>query len=169
MPGGKNTPVLIGVVPLVYVQSMTILAGYRIERIAGSKFSQALAPSTKTITVEAVLLGRERLLLKKLLEVMALTSRAMVAATAPALKITGIPVVSGFTISLDMQITDLRFTQSVQKRDAIDVSITLQHVPRSSLTTLLGEAADLALAIGMLAVPTGPSPNPIPRSPGPPV
>jgi hypothetical protein len=169
MPAGVNTPVLVGVVPLIYVQSMTIAEGYRIERIAGSKFSQALAPSTKTITVEAILLGRERLVMKKLLEVMALTSRAMVAATAPALKLTGIPVVSGFTISLDMQITDLRFTQSVQKRDALDVSITLQHVPRSSLMTLLGEAADLALAAGSLAIPTGPAPAPIPRSPGPPI
>src|SRR5438105_2546461 len=120
---------------------MSISEGYKIQRIAGSKFSQAIAPTTKTITIEAVLLGRERLLLKKGLEVLALTSRLLVSAMAPALKITGIPVVSGLTISLDMQITDLRFTQSVQKREALDVSITLQHVPRSSLFAILGEVA----------------------------
>lgn len=165
MPLGVNVPVLVGVVPLLYVQSMTVNEGYRIQRIAGTTFSQALAPTTKTISIEAMLLGRERLVLKKLLEAMALTSRALVAATAPALGITGIPVVSGLTISLDMQITDLRFTQSTQKRDALDVSITLQHVPRSSLTTIIGEALDLALAVGTVAIPTGPAPNAIAREP----
>jgi hypothetical protein len=162
-----NVPVLVGPVPLLYVQSMSISEGYRIQRIAGSKFSQAIAPTAKTITIEAVLLGRERLLLKKGLEVLALASRLLVSALAPALKITGIPVVSGLTIALDMQITDLRFTQSVQKRDALDVSITLQHVPRSSLFAILGEVADIALAAGSAALPTGPTPNPIPRSPKP--
>jgi hypothetical protein len=169
MAAGVNVPVLVGAVPLLYVQSMSITEGYRIERIAGSKFSQAIAPTTKTITIEALLLGRERLLMKKALEVMALTSRLLVAATAPLLAIAGIPVVSGLTISLDMQITDLRFNQSVQKRDALDVSITLQHVPRSSLMAIIGEAADLALAAGSVAIPTGPAPNPVSRAPGPPI
>ena len=85
---------------------------------------------------------------------MALTSRALAAAAAPAMKLTGLPVVSGMTISLDMQITSLRFTQSNQKRDAIDVSITLEQVPRSSLSAIIGEALDLALAVGIVAVPS---------------
>jgi hypothetical protein len=163
-----NIPVLVGPVPLMYVQSMNVTEGYRIERIAGSKFSQAIAPTTKTIAIEAILLGPERLLLKKALEVLALTSRVLVAAAAPALAVTGIPVVSGLTISLDMQITDLRFTQSVQRREALDVSITLQYVPRSSLTAILSEVADLALAAGSAAIPSGPPPNPIARTPTPP-
>jgi hypothetical protein len=167
MPAGVNLPVIVGAVPLLYVQNMSISEGYRIERIAGSKFSQAIAPTTKTISIDAVLPGPTRLLLKKGLEAMALTSRLLVAAASPALKLTGIPVVSGMTIALDMQITDLKFSQSTQKRDALDVSITLQYVPRSSLTTIIGEAADLALAAATLAIPTGPAPNPIPRSPRP--
>src|SRR5690606_2298888 len=109
--------------------------------------------TTKTISIEAVLVGRERLLLKKALEALALTSRALVAATAPALAKTGIPVVSGLTISLDMQITTLQFSQNTQKRDALDVSLTLQHVPRSSLATILGEALDLTLAAGSAPIP----------------
>jgi hypothetical protein len=162
-------PVLVGPIPLMYVQSLNLTEGYRIERIAGSKFAQAIAPTTKTIAIEATLLGPERLLLRKGLELLALTSRLMVAAAAPALAITGIPVVSGLTISLDMQITDLRFSQSTQKRDAVDVSITLIHVPRSAATVIASEVLDLALAVGVAAIPAGPPPNPIPRSPGPPV
>lgn len=169
MPAGVNVPVLVGAVPLLHVQSMTLTEGYRIERIMGSRFSQATQPNAKTIAIEAILLGPQRLVLKKALEVMALTSRALAAAAAPLLAVTGIPVVSGLTISLDMQITDLRFTQSVQKREALDVSITLQHVPRSSVTALIGELADLALAAGTAAVPAIPAASPVPRSPGPPL
>lgn len=166
MPAGVNLPAMIGALPLLYVQNMTLTEGYRIERIAGSKFSQAVGPTTKQIVIEAMLLGRERMLMMKALEAMALTSRLLVAMAAPTLKTTGLPVVSGMTISLDMQITDLRFTQNVSKREAIDVSITLIHVPRSSLTAILGEAADLALAAGSLAIPSGPGPSPVSRSPG---
>jgi hypothetical protein len=161
-----NSPVLVGLVPLYNVQTFSLSEGYKIQRIAGSKFSQAIAPSTKTITIEAVLVGKLRMLHKKALEIMALSSRLMVSALAPALKITGIPVVAGMTISLDMQISDLKFTQSTQKRDAIDVSLTLVHVPRFSLLSILGEVADLALAIGSAFIPTGPAPNPISRGPG---
>src|SRR5690348_13653637 len=101
--------VYVGLTPLEYVQSMTISEGYRIEKIAGSRFSQAISPNTKTIAIEAMLIGRGRLLLKKDLEAMALSSRALVATTSFLLRFVGIPVVSPLTISLDMQITDLKF------------------------------------------------------------
>lgn len=161
-----TAPVLVGAVPLYYVQSMAISEGYRIERILGSRFSQATQPSVKTISIEALLIGPDRLVLKKALEVMALTSRALAAAAAPLLAVAGIPVVSGMTISLDMQITELRFTESVGKRDALDLSLTLVHVPRSSIAELAGEAADLALAVATAATAGPPPPNPVPRTPG---
>lgn len=165
MPPQVATPVLVGTVSLLYVQSISVNEGYRIERIAGSSFSQAIAPTTKTIGIEAMLVGPQRLIQKKELEALALASRILVAATAPALAIAGIPVVSGLTISLDMQITDLRFNQTVQKRDALDVSITLQHVPRSSTSAIISEIADMALAAGTAVVPSDPPPSPVPRSP----
>jgi len=160
---GVNIPVLVGPVQLLYVQSMTINEGYRIERIMGSRFSQATQPTNTTITIEAVLLGADRLEQKKALEALALTSRILVAAVAQGESTVGIPVVSGLTISLDMQVTDLRFTQNVSKRDALDATITLQQVQRSSLSAVLGEVADLALAVGSASVPTGPPANPVTR------
>jgi hypothetical protein len=164
-----NPPVLVGSVPLFHVQSMTMNQGYRIERIMGSRWSQATQPTVKTIAIEAVLIGPDRLLVKKALEVMALTSRALAAAAAPLLSVAGIPVVSGMTISLDMQITDLRITHSTTKREALDVSLSLQHVPRSNLSALAGEVADMALAVGTAASAAAPAPSPAPRSPGPPL
>ena len=169
MPTNVNVPVLVGPVHLLYVQSMTMNEGYRIERIMGSKFSQAIAPTTKTISIEAILIGPDRLVQKKALEALALTSRLLVSATASLLKVTGIPVVSGLTISTDMQITDLRFTQNVQKRDALDVSMTLQYVPRSSALAIIGEVADLALAAGTSVVGSVPTPGSTPRLPGAPI
>src|SRR5262245_61649422 len=124
MAGAVNLPVLVGPVQLLYVQSMTINEGYRIERIMGSRFSQATQPTNRTIAIEAVLLGPRRLEQKKALEALALTSRLLVAAVGRGESAIGIPVVSGLTISLNMQVTALRFTQGVAKRDALDVLIT---------------------------------------------
>jgi hypothetical protein len=154
MPAGVNVPVLIGAVPLFTVTSLTLNEGYQVARIAGSRLTQLVSPTTKTISLEAVLAGSTRLVVKKALEAMALTSRALAAATAPGMKVAGLTVVSGLTISVDMQITSLRFTQSNQKRDAVDVSITLEEVPRSSLSAIVGEALDMALAATTLAIPS---------------
>lgn len=166
MPVDVPVPVLVGNVPLFYVQNLSVSEGYRIERIAGSRFSQAIAPTTKTIEIQAMLIGRERLILKKQLEALALVSRVLVAATAPALAIAGIPVVSGLTISTDMQITTLNFSQNAQNRDALDVRISLVHMPRSSATLVAGELAELSLAAGTAMIPNAPAPHPIPRLPG---
>lgn len=164
-PRRPNQPVLIGPVPLLYVQSISISEGYQIERISGSRFAQALAPTTKTIAIDAMLIGPDRLRLKKDLEALALVSRVLVAAAAPALAVTGIPVVCGLTVSLDMQITELKFNQSAQKRDTLDLNLTLRHVPRSTLTTVLGEVADLALARGIAQSVGSRLPSSIPRIP----
>ena len=160
-----NNPVLVGTVPLLYVQSMEIAEGYLIERIPGSAHSQAVAPMRTRIAIEAVLLGPERLVLKKELEALALVSRVLVAAEAPGFPGGGVSVVSGLTISLDMQITDLRFGVSVHRREAVDVSIALEQVPRSSLVAVLGEVADLALAAGSAIPMTPPVPASLPRVP----
>jgi hypothetical protein len=160
-----NNPVLVGSVPLLYVQSMKVAEGYRIEPIAGSAFFQALAPTRMKITIEAVLLGPNRLVLKKELEALALVSRVLVAAETPGFPGAGVSVVSGLTISLDMQITDLRFTVSAKRREAVDVSISLEQVSRSSLVAILGAVADLALAAGTAIPATPPSPASLPRVP----
>jgi hypothetical protein len=161
--------VLIGAVPLFTVTSLTLNEGYQVARIAGGRLAQLVSPTTKTITIEAVLVGSKRLVVKKSLEAMALTSRALAAATAPLMRLGGLPVISGMTISVDMQITSLRFTQSNQKRDAIDVSITLEEVPRSSLSAIVGEALDMALAATTVAIPSVSGMVPLKRQLGSPV
>ncbi|HVQ93855.1 MAG TPA: hypothetical protein VMU51_22645 [Mycobacteriales bacterium] len=154
MPAGINVPVLIGLVPLFTATNLVLTEGYKTAQLAGSRLTQLVTPTERGMTIDATLVGSTRLVIKKGLEAMALTSRALAAATAPLMALAGIPVVSGMVISLDMQITQLKFTQSNKQRDAIDVSITLVQVPRSSITAIVGEALDLALALGTLAIPT---------------
>ncbi|MGX2998576.1 hypothetical protein JNUCC64_30655 [Streptomyces sp. JNUCC 64] len=166
---GPQVPVLVGTVPLWYVQSLTLSEGYRIERVLGSRFSQATQPQARTVAIEAVLLGPDRLAQKKALEVLALTSRALASSAAPLLAVSGIPVVSGPVTATDMQITELRFTASAQRRDALDVSITLRHVPRSSVSALFGELAELAIAAGTALSPSAPDGGAVPRVPGAPL
>jgi hypothetical protein len=141
-----NVPVLVGVVPLLAVQSFVVSEGYRTASIAGSPLVQMVSPTTKTIAIDAFLVGAERAL-RPSLEALALTSRALASVTAPLMSVAGIPVVSKNFIHLDMQITSLQFTQDNQNRDTLKVNIQLTNVPRPKLGGLLG-LADVALGAG---------------------
>lgn len=142
-----NIPVLVGVAPLFAVTSLVINEGYKATAIAGSSRIQLVAPTTKTITIEALLIKEFRAL-RPALEAMALTSRLLASASGPLMKFTGIPVVAKTSVNLDMQITSLVFTQDNQMRDTLRVSLSLMHVPRSQLAGILGGALDLVAGVG---------------------
>ena len=142
-----NIPVLVGAVPLLAVTNLVINEGYKTASIAGSTLTQLVTPTTKTITIEAVLVKQFRTL-RPALEGMALTSRLLAAATAPLMAVAGIPVVAKTSVHLDMQITSLVFTQDNQNRDSLKVSITMVQVPRTQLMGLLGGGLDLVAGVG---------------------
>jgi len=145
-----NIPVLVGLVPLFAVTSFVLNEGYKVVPIAGNlatHLKQLVAPTTKTISIEALLIDEFRAL-RPALEAMALTSRLLASATGLLLKFTGIPVVAKTGVHLDMQITTLVFTQDNQMRDALKVSMTLTHVPRSRVFGLIGGALDVAVGVG---------------------
>jgi len=141
-----NVPVLVGVVPLLYVQSFIVEEGYRTVAVAGSRFTQLVTPTQKTITIEALLPDEWRIA-RPFLEALALTSRGLASATAPLLALAGIPVISKTSVHLDMQITSLTFTQKTNPKDTLTTTIKLAHVPRSMESTALGLGADVALAV----------------------
>jgi hypothetical protein len=141
-----NFPVLVGGVPLLMVQSYVVNEGYKSASIAGSPLVQMVSPTTKTIVIEAFLVEKQRAL-RPLLEILALTSRALASVTAPLLSVAGIPVVSRNFVHLDMQITSLSFTQDNVNREALKCNIQLTNVPRPKLGGLLA-LADVALGAG---------------------
>ncbi len=159
----SNPPVLVGAVPLFHVQSVVLTEGYKTAKLTGSWWVQMIAPSAKTIDIEAYLVGDQRLIYKQALEAEALLSRGL-SVLAVGSAFVGIPVVSGLTVSTDMQITDLTFTHSIAKgREVIYVAIKLTQVPRTVLSSLVGQAADLALAATTAAIPSSLVPNPVTR------
>ena len=78
-----------------------------------------------------------------------LTQRGSALAAYSGGKFTGLVLVTGMTIRTDMQIQTLTFAASAQKRDVLDVTIALAHLPRPSL---LGKLLDVAsIGVGALA------------------
>ena len=140
MADRPNIPVLVGAVPLFAVTSFVVNEGYKTASIAGSTLTQMVRTTTKTISIEALLVGEFRAL-RPALELLAFVTPRLE-------KVLGIPVVAKTGVSLDMQITSLVFTQDNQMRDTLKVSITLTHVPRAKLRALVGGALELAVGAG---------------------
>ncbi len=132
---------------MLAVTSFVLNEGYKTAAIAGSTLTQMVTPTTKTITIEALLMNEFRAL-RPALEALALASRMLASVTAPLMSVAGIPVVAKSGAHLDMQITSLVFTQDNQMRDTLRVTISLTHVPRSQIGGLLGGALDVALGAG---------------------
>jgi len=147
-----NVPVLVGVVPLLCVTNFVIEEGYRTVAIAGSRFTQLVTPTTKTITIDAMLV-REWRALRPALEALALTTRGLASATAPLMALAGIPVITKTSVHLDMQITSLIFTQKSDPRDTLAVNIKLAHVPRTMEATAFGLGADVVMAVAGPFIP----------------
>jgi hypothetical protein len=142
-----NVPVLVGGVPLLMVSRFQVTEGYKAAQIASSSLTQMVAPTSKTIAIDAVLVAESRAL-RPALEAIALTSRLLASASAPLLKFAGVPVVAKSGVHLDMQVTSLTFTQDNNLRNALQVSISMVQVPRSQVGALLGGALDLAVGVG---------------------
>ena len=142
-----NMPVMVGAVPLFAVSSFVLDEGYKITSIASSGFAQLTAPTTKSIKIEALLIGEWRAL-RPALELMALSSRALASAGGPSLKFFGIPVIAKNGVHLDMQINTLVFTQDNIMRDVLKVSISLVNVTRSKVLGLVGAGVDLVVSAG---------------------
>jgi hypothetical protein len=141
-----NLPVLVGVVPLLKVQTYVVTEGFKTASIAASPYIQMVGLMTKTIAIDALLVGPERLL-RPMLEALALnTVPGLSAGVAFLESFVGIPVVSKNFIHLDMQVTGLKFTQDNSSRDTLTVHIDLTNVPRPKKLGGFLPGADIALA-----------------------
>jgi hypothetical protein len=143
----ENQPVLVGIIPLFAVTNFTLTEGYKTAEIAGSTLKQLVRPTTKTINIQALLVGRDRAL-RPALEALSLSNRTLAASVAPLNRFTGITVVTKNSVNVEMQITSLVFTQDNQMRNTLKVSMTLTHVPRSLLVEIIGEVLDMAVGTG---------------------
>lgn len=152
----SQVSVLVGEVPLFAVNRISLNEQYQLPPVGDQGLSQSTSKITRTVQIEAALLGADGPLTRLGLEMMADLSKTLPLASSV---ISGIPLVAGLTTLMDMQIDSLSFTQSAEEKDVYTVSISLKHCPRPGLMALLSEVTNAASAIGGAAALTSASPR----------
>lgn len=136
-------------VPLWTVTTMSLGENYHLPPIGSSGVKAIVAMHDDTISLSGVLVGAERYTWKLTLETLAEASkRGSALGSFTGGKVSGLILVTSLTIRTDMQIQNLTFNVSASKRDAIDVSISMAHMP---LPGALGKLLDVA-SLGVAAL-----------------
>jgi hypothetical protein len=150
MPSAIITDGLIPV-PLFAVTAMTLNETYQLPAI-GSTAARALVDThSDTIALTGLLLGKERFAWKLALETIAESSKRggagiVAGLSALGLDISGAILITAMTIRTDLQVQSLAFTASAAKRDALDVSIQLAHMPPPGARSKLLDMASVAVS-----------------------
>jgi hypothetical protein len=152
----SQASVLVGAVPLFAVNRISLNEQYQLPPVGDQGLSQSTSKITRTVQIEAALLGADGPLTRLGLEMMADLSKTLPLASSV---ISGIPLVAGLTTLMDMQIDSLSFTQSAEEKDVYTVSISLKHCPRPGLMALLSAVTNAASAIGGAAALASASPR----------
>lgn len=135
------------VVPLFAVTRMTLSERYTLPPIGSQAFRAAVGNATETVSLSALLIGKQRFAWKQGLELLANFSKhggALGAFTGG--KQSGLILASRLVVKMNMQATEMSFTASAQRLDTLEVSLTLQHVPRPGPLDLLLDTAAMAVA-----------------------
>lgn len=137
-------------VPLWAVSAMSLNESFSLPPIGSSGSRAIVAAHDDTITLNGMLVGTERYAWKLALETLAeVSKRGSALASFTGGQVSGLILVTSLTIRTDMQIQNLGFNVSSAKRDAIDVTIGMVHMP---LPGALGKLLDVAsLGVSALA------------------
>jgi hypothetical protein len=137
-------------VPLFAVTTMTLNETYALPAIGSTTARAVVASHDDTVTLIGMLIGPQRYAEKLALETLADTSRrgsALGAFTRG--RFSGLILLTAMTIRTDMQVQTLQFSASAARRDVLEVTITLAHLP---LPSALGKLLDVAsVGVGALA------------------
>ncbi|WP_322762457.1 hypothetical protein [Frankia sp. Cr2] len=137
-------------IPLWAVTAISLLQTYHLPPIGSTSHKAVVATHDDTITLAGVLVGVERYAWKLALETMAEASKRGTALAAySGGRFGGLVLVTSMTIRTDMQVQSLTVSASAARRDVLDVSVTMAHVPKPSL---LGKLLDVtSMGVGALA------------------
>lgn len=153
IPGAilADGPLLI---PIYAVTAMTLTESFRLPPIGAAGGRQAFDTHDDTISLTGLLVGPERYMFKLLLETMAesaLRGSALARMTGGAAA--GLILLTAMTVRTDIYVQSLTFTAGAQRRQVLDITLGLAHLPRpGGLAKLLDVAA---VAVGALADPFG--------------
>ena len=134
-------------VPLFAVSRLSLSQSYRLPPVGSSALRAVMGTSDDTVSLSALLIGNSRFLWKQLLELQAdLSRRGGTLGILTGGAVSGLMLITRMVVRLDLQVASLTFTQSAQRRDAIEVSLSLRHVPRPGPQHLLVDVGMTALA-----------------------
>jgi hypothetical protein len=129
-------------VPLWAVTSISLNESYRLPPIGSSSAKALVATHDDTVSLTGVLVGEDRFEWKLALENLAdVGKRGSAIGALTGGKQSGLVLVTSMTIRTEMQIQSLSFSSSAARRDAIDVSISMAHMP---LPGAIGKLLDMA-------------------------
>jgi phage protein U len=148
-PSAILTDLLVWV-PLFAVDRMTLTESYRMPPVGSAGLRAAVGNSEDRVQLSGLLIGEMRFVWKQALELLAdLSRRGGSLGMLTGGGVNGLFLVTKLAVKLDMQVTSLTFTASAQRRDALDVSIGLQHVPRPGAQHLLVDLGATAVSTGL--------------------
>jgi phage protein U len=137
-------------VPLWAVTAMGLTETYHLPAIGSTGAKAVVGTHNDSITMSAVLVGAERMAWKVALETLAeVGARGSALAGYTGAAAGGLILVAALTVRTDLYIKSLQFNVGTAKRDTIDVSLSLDHLPRP---TGLGKLIDTvgSVAVGLL-------------------
>jgi phage protein U len=136
-------------IPIWSVSTISLSETYHLPPVGPAGSRAIVATHDDTVTLSGVLVGPERHAWKLGLENLADSSkRGSALAAMTGGRVGGLILITSMTIRTDMQVQTLTFTASSAKRDTLDVSMTLVHMP---LPGALGKLLDLA-SLGVAAL-----------------
>lgn len=133
-------------IPLWAVTQLSVEASYALPQVGVGPQRVALPAHDDAITLTAVLLGLERFVWKAALERAAEASRFGTALSPKSAGLgAGLALVSGPTVRTNLAVQSLTFSLTAQRRETIDVTMRLLHLPppgsRSALVDSVGSIA----------------------------
>jgi hypothetical protein len=135
-------------VPLWAVTQMSIDSTFSVPAIAGTSRRVALPAHDDTIGLSAVLIGPLRLEWKIALENIAEASRfgTVLSPKAGGLG-TGLVLVSSATVRTNLAVQSLSFSFTAARRDTIDLTMRLVHLPPPASLTRLIDVSSIGVGV----------------------
>jgi hypothetical protein len=134
-------------VPVYGVTSLTLSESYRLPPIGSSALKAIVSTHDDTVSLNGLLVGPDRYTRKLELENLAdVGRRGSAFALATQGQISGLVLVTALTIRTDMQIQALSFAATAARRDALDVTMSLEQMPVPGQLGALFDARRLGVA-----------------------
>lgn len=134
-------------VPLYAVTSLSLSETFHLPPIGSSGVRTVVAAHDDTLSMSGLLVGPDRFRWKVELETLAeISKRGSALAAISSGKASGLILVTSLTIRTDIQVQSLSFSVTATRRDVIEVSIALAHLPLPGSAGLLLDKAALGVA-----------------------